>query len=205
MPRNALRASDPRKEADINHAWMLHRSPELGKRRIWLERHLAAQDGRCKYCNAVMITGSGGANRDLRPTIDHVVARAVGGPDCFENTVAACAGCNSAKGAMPVWEFERHPVRLARRQAANTTPDRLCVNPRSRHFDRCALERGVAVKFRGSSRTDVFEYCVSEGWVRVPAGRVVDRHGWPMTIVLRGRVEARYRDSKSRRESSNDA
>jgi hypothetical protein len=68
-------------------------------------------------------------------------------------------------------------------------PDRLCADPRSRYHDAALLDRGIGVRFNGVERTDVEEYCVSEGWVRVPAGRALDRRGRPMTFKLTGSVE----------------
>jgi hypothetical protein len=70
----------------------------------------------------------------------------------------------------------------------DTLPDRLCVNPKSPHYDEALLTRGVGIRFNGKDRTDVEEYCVSEGWVRVPAGRACDRHGNLLTIKLKGEV-----------------
>ncbi|MDR2013494.1 MAG: DUF3297 family protein [Rhodanobacter sp.] len=67
-------------------------------------------------------------------------------------------------------------------------PDRLSVNPKSRFHDADLLTRGVGIRFNGVERTDVEEYCVSEGWIRVQAGRARDRHGDPMTIKLKGDV-----------------
>jgi hypothetical protein len=71
----------------------------------------------------------------------------------------------------------------------DTLPDRLCVNPKSPHYDEALLTRGVGIKFNGAEKTNVEEYCVSEGWIRVVAGKSVDRHGNPMTIKLKGTVE----------------
>ena len=68
-------------------------------------------------------------------------------------------------------------------------PDRLSLNPRSEHFDQDLLEQGVGIKFNGAERTNVEEYCVSEGWIRVAAGRSLDRYGQPMTLKLKGKVE----------------
>ena len=68
-------------------------------------------------------------------------------------------------------------------------PDRLSLNPRSEHFDQALLEKGVGIKFNGAERTNVEEYCVSEGWIRVAAGRSLDRYGQPMTLKLKGKVE----------------
>ena len=68
-------------------------------------------------------------------------------------------------------------------------PDRLSLDPRSEFFDEAVLSRGVGIRFNGQEKTNVEEYCVSEGWVRVAAGRSRDRHGNPMTIKLKGQVE----------------
>jgi len=77
---------------------------------------------------------------------------------------------------------------------ADTPPDRLANNPRSPHFDMAALQRGIGVRFKGRERTDVDEYCVSEGWIRVQAGKAVDRHGLPVTVKLSGPVEVWFAD-----------
>ena len=68
-------------------------------------------------------------------------------------------------------------------------PDRLSLDPRSPHFDAEILEKGVGIKFNGQEKTNVQEYCVSEGWIKVPAGRSRDRYGNPMTLTLKGKVE----------------
>ncbi len=68
-------------------------------------------------------------------------------------------------------------------------PDRLSLDPRSPHFNQDVLSRGVGIRFNGQEKTNVEEYCVSEGWIRVAAGRSRDRYGNPMTIKLNGKVE----------------
>jgi hypothetical protein len=68
-------------------------------------------------------------------------------------------------------------------------PDRLSLDPRSPHFDEDVLKRGVGIRFNGQEKTNVEEYCVSEGWIRVSAGRSRDRYGNPMTLKLKGKVE----------------
>jgi hypothetical protein len=68
-------------------------------------------------------------------------------------------------------------------------PDRLSLDPRSPHFDQAILSQGVGIRFNGVEKTNVEEYCVSEGWIKVAAGRSRDRHGNPMTIKLKGQVE----------------
>lgn len=77
---------------------------------------------------------------------------------------------------------------------SDTPPDRLAVNPGSPFYDEKMLERGIGIRFKGVEKSNVEEYCISEGWVRVPAGAAKDRHGNPLLIKLSGEVEAYYRD-----------
>lgn len=79
--------------------------------------------------------------------------------------------------------------------STDTPPDRLSTNPSSPHFDLEVLKRGVGIRFKDRVRTDVEEYCLSEGWVRVAAGKSRDRFGQPMTIKLSGPVEAWFEDA----------
>ncbi|MSP30091.1 MAG: DUF3297 family protein [Acetobacteraceae bacterium] len=72
-------------------------------------------------------------------------------------------------------------------------PDRLSNNPRSTHYDAVLLERGIGIRFKGVEKTNVEEYCVSEGWVRVASGKTLDRRGNPLTVLLRGVVEPYFR------------
>ena len=76
---------------------------------------------------------------------------------------------------------------------ADTPPDRLAANPRSPFYNGDFLERGVGIRFDGVERTNVDEYCVSEGWVKVAAGKSKDRFGMPLTIKLKGKVEPYFR------------
>ena len=75
-----------------------------------------------------------------------------------------------------------------------TPPMQLSVHPDSEHFDVDVLQRGVGIRFKGRTRTDIEEYNISEGWVRVQAGKTVDRNGKPLTLKLNGPVEAWYED-----------
>ena len=84
----------------------------------------------------------------------------------------------------------------------DTLPDRLSMNPRSPHFDAALLRRGVGIRFKGKERTDVEEYSVSEGWIRVAAGRSLDRFGQPMTVKLKGEVEPFLQDAGAGLEST---
>jgi len=72
-------------------------------------------------------------------------------------------------------------------------PDRLAVDPRSPHHVAAVLERAIGIRFNDRERSDVEEYCISEGWIKVAAGKSVDRKGHPLLIKLKGRVEAFYR------------
>ncbi|WP_439534354.1 DUF3297 family protein [Polymorphobacter sp.] len=74
-----------------------------------------------------------------------------------------------------------------------TPPDRLCASPRSQFYDAALLERGVGIIFNGNERTNVDEYCVSEGWVKVVAGNSRDRFGQPLTIKLKGDVKPYFK------------
>jgi len=78
---------------------------------------------------------------------------------------------------------------------SDTPPDHLSTNPRSPHFDMDTLQRGIGIRFKGRVRNDVEEYCISEGWIRVAAGKTRDRHGQPLTIKLTGEVEAWFEDA----------
>jgi hypothetical protein len=74
----------------------------------------------------------------------------------------------------------------------DTPPDHLSNDPRSKFHDAQALERGIGIKFNGVERHNVEEYCISEGWIKVPAGRTLDRKGKPLLIKLKGKVEVFY-------------
>ncbi|KFN42853.1 DUF3297 family protein [Arenimonas oryziterrae] len=76
----------------------------------------------------------------------------------------------------------------------DTPPDRLAMNPRSPFHNAAILDRGVGVRFKGEERTNVEEYCISEGWIRVAAGKALDRRGNAMTIKLSGEVVAYFHD-----------
>lgn len=74
-------------------------------------------------------------------------------------------------------------------------PDRLSVDPNSPYYNADILARDVGIRFKGIEKTNVEEYCISEKWVRVAAGKTLDRKGNPMTIKLQGEVEAYFRDT----------
>ena len=77
----------------------------------------------------------------------------------------------------------------------DTLPDRLSVNPDSPYYDAALLERGVGIRFKGADKTNVEEYCVSEGWVRLTVGKTLDRKGQPLTVKLTGPVEPYFREA----------
>ena len=75
---------------------------------------------------------------------------------------------------------------------APVLPDRLSIDPKSPHHNAEVSKRPVGIRFNGKERVDVEEYCISEGWIKVAAGKTVDRKGRPMLIKLKGTVEAYY-------------
>jgi hypothetical protein len=79
-------------------------------------------------------------------------------------------------------------------------PDRLSTNPRSPHYNEELLKRDIGILFDGKEKTNVDEYCVSEGRIRVTAGKAVDRKGNPLTIMLKGKVEPYFREEKKKAE-----
>ena len=85
----------------------------------------------------------------------------------------------------------------------DTPPDRLAADPRSRFHDAAAFERGIGIRFNGEEKHNVEEYCVSEGWVRLPVGRSLDRRGNAMTMKFNGTVEPYFLDSQA--DSETDA
>ena len=76
----------------------------------------------------------------------------------------------------------------------NPLPDRLSLDPRSPYHDADLLTRGIGIHFNGSERTNVEEYCISEGWIRVVVGKALDRRGQPMTMKINGKVEPYLQD-----------
>lgn len=77
---------------------------------------------------------------------------------------------------------------------SDTPPDRLSANPKSPYYNEALLARGVGVRFKGVEKTNVEEYCVSEGWVRLTVGKTLDRHGNQLTIKYSGVVEPYFQD-----------
>jgi hypothetical protein len=75
-------------------------------------------------------------------------------------------------------------------------PDRLSNDPKSPYYNADLLERDIGVRFKGVEKTNVAEYCISEGWIKVEAGKTKDRHGNPLTIKLSGPVEVYFKDAK---------
>ena len=76
----------------------------------------------------------------------------------------------------------------------DTFPDRLSVDPASRYYDEQLLARNIGIRFNGMERTNVEEYCISEGWIRASVGKTLDRHGKPLTITLKGTVEPFFKE-----------
>lgn len=103
----------------------------------------------------------------------------------------------ASRAAGSKWRFHAFPV-SRRTTMTDTTqapplPDRLSIDPRSPHHVAAVFAHEIGIRLNDKERFDVEEYCISEGWVRVPAGRTVDRKGQPVMIKLKGKVEAFYR------------
>jgi Protein of unknown function (DUF3297) len=79
-------------------------------------------------------------------------------------------------------------------ESQDTPPDRLSIHPFSDFYNEDVLVRGIGINFKGERRTTVEEYCISEGWIKVQAGRSLDRKGRPMQLTLKGPVEAWFED-----------
>jgi hypothetical protein len=73
-------------------------------------------------------------------------------------------------------------------------PDRLSVDPKSPFYNQDVFKRDVGIRFNGVEKTNVEEYCVSEGWIRVAASKTLDRKGRPLLMKFKGTVEAFFRD-----------
>ena len=76
---------------------------------------------------------------------------------------------------------------------APALPDRLAVDPSSPHHVAAVFEHDIGIRFNDKERHNVEEYCISEGWIKVQAGKTVDRKGKPLLITLKGKVEAFYK------------
>jgi Protein of unknown function (DUF3297) len=85
---------------------------------------------------------------------------------------------------------------MSHTEETQTLPDRLSNDPRSPYYNEKLLERDIGVRFKGAEKTNVAEYCISEGWIKVEAGKTKDRHGNPLTIKLNGPVEVYFKDEK---------
>jgi hypothetical protein len=81
-------------------------------------------------------------------------------------------------------------------------PDRLSINPKSPFYNEEILKREVGIRFNGAEKTNVEEYCVSEGWIRVAVGRKFDRHGNPLLMKLSGVVEPYFKGDPPAAQSS---
>ena len=84
---------------------------------------------------------------------------------------------------------------------SDTPPDHMSNDPRSPFYDAGVLERGIGIRFNGVERHNVEEYCISEGWVRLPVGKSLDRRGQPMTMKVKGEVEAWFRMPEDEQDS----
>lgn len=85
---------------------------------------------------------------------------------------------------------------------SDTPPDRLAIDPDSPFHNADLLARGIGIRFKGVEKHNVEEYCISEGWIRVQAGKTLDRKGKPLTLKLSGAVEAWFEDLRAKDEAT---
>ena len=112
------------------------------------------------------------------------MARYILGP--WERGVLSSAAAAIGAGSAGTRVILKEPVMT---EDTPELPDRLSLDPRSPYFNEAIIGRGVGIRFNGQEKTNVEEYCVSEGWIRIEAGPSRDRYGKPMTIKLKGKVE----------------
>lgn len=110
---------------------------------------------------------------------------------------AACRGWSSPRRPVSCAAEDGHPGRHDALSHERYPPDHLAIDARSPFHDADALSRGVGVRFNGIERDNVEEYSISEGWIKVQAGKARDRRGNPMTMKVKGEVVAYYLDTKS--------
>jgi hypothetical protein len=72
-------------------------------------------------------------------------------------------------------------------------PDRLSIDPKSPFYNEEVFKREVGIRFNGVEKNNVEEYCISEGWVRIPASKTLDRKGQPLLMKFKGKVEAYFK------------
>jgi len=197
--KTRLQSLETQKEAEIEAAWksnsLTSYAAQAEQRRQWLATHLVSQNGLCAYCNIEITEISAPGAEDRRATIDHIVPRSRGGADKFENTLAACSYCNVAKGSSSLEEYNGTLNLAQRLTVALLAPERLSVEPDSPYYNFRVLDRGISVRFNGKDRRDVIEYSVTEKWIRVRAGKSLDRKGKPITLKLSGEVVPYYKDT----------
>ena len=93
-------------------------------------------------------------------------------------------------------EHQKTMEQMTETKTTAALPDRLSNDPKSPYYNAELLERDVGVRFKGAEKTNVAEYCISEGWIKVEAGKTKDRYGNPLTIKLNGPVEVYFKDAK---------
>src|SRR4051794_40167004 len=102
----------------------------------------------------------------------------------------ACCATQDNSLTMPGSQFPNEHLAMDAQPSPPPLPDRLSIDPKSPHHVAAVFEHQIGIRFNDKERFDVEEYCISEGWVKVPAGKTVDRKGKPMLIKLKGKVEA---------------
>src|SRR5882757_10482959 len=106
------------------------------------------------------------------------------------------AACADRKAGKPDAGNRGAAVNEKNEAVTDQLPDRLSTDPKSPYYNEAVLSRDVGIRFKGVEKTNVEEYCISEGWVRVTAGAAKDRYGNPLTIKVYGPVEPYFRDKE---------
>jgi Protein of unknown function (DUF3297) len=78
--------------------------------------------------------------------------------------------------------------------AAEALPDRLSVDPKSPFFNEEVFKKNIGIRFNGIEKSNVEEYCISEGWIRIAASKSLDRKGRPLLMKFKGKVEAFFKE-----------
>lgn len=199
--------SDP-KQKEIDLAWQEHMSQQSNNanvRRRWLLFYVEHQDQSCAYCHVRLFTRKVPGREDRQATIDHIVARSLGGEDTPSNTLAACAYCNALKGSSKLSNFLIDPELINRIKKTSECPQHISSDPSSIHYDEKSIKRGMSITVDHREFKNVYEYCIPENWVKLRIGRTKDRSGQPMTSLKRGSVSVIYLDTRERLRAMEDS
>jgi len=192
------------RQVEIEAAWSLHltvEETETEARRRWLLFNINLQKGKCWYCGTEIVAEKIDGLEDRQATIDHIVPRSMGGEDIPNNTLAACAYCNGSKSDSDLKSFLKSTILRNRVRSVSICPDHVSADGSSSFYDSASINRGIAVMIDGREFKNVYEYCVSEGWVQLRLAKTKSRGGKPMTVLKRGEISVVYHDTRARLET----